>query len=98
MEAIIQAMQEWLLDSGLAGGLRDPGFILPVGVPFSWKYRGQLLPADGMATLEVHMKNIETRPGRVRVTADASMWKPGLRIYELTDVAIELREKGAQPW
>jgi hypothetical protein len=34
----------------------------------------------------------------VRVVADARMWKPGLRIYELTDIAVELREEGAQPW
>ena len=33
-------MQEWLLDSGLADGMRDPGFVLPAGVPFTWKYRG----------------------------------------------------------
>ncbi|MGW3290801.1 beta-ketoacyl synthase [Streptomyces sp. NPDC001002] len=98
MEAVIQALQEWALDSGFADGLRDPGFVLPVGVPFRWKYRGQFLPTDETSTLEVHVKQIETRAGRVRVTADASMWKPGLRVYELTDVAVELRENGALPW
>lgn len=98
VEAVIQAMQEWLLDTGLGDGLRDPGFILPVGLPFTWKYRGQFLPTDREYVLEVHIKHVECRPGRVRVIGDASMWKPGLRIYELTDVAVELREEGAQPW
>jgi 3-hydroxymyristoyl/3-hydroxydecanoyl-(acyl carrier protein) dehydratase len=98
VETAIQAMQEWLLDSEPAGSLRDPGFVLPVGVPVSWKYRGQFLPTDGETTLEVHVKEIQTRPGRVRLIADASLWKPGLRVYELTDLAVELREKGAQPW
>ena len=98
VETVIQAMQEWLLDSGLADGMRDPGFVLPVGVPFTWKYRGQFLPTDGTTTLEVHIKEIQRKSGRLRVIADASMWKPGLRIYELTDIAIELREQGAAPW
>ncbi|MFD2419704.1 beta-ketoacyl synthase [Amycolatopsis pigmentata] len=98
VESVIHAMQEWLLDAGLADGLRDPGFIVPEGSPFTWKYRGQFLPSDGACTLEVHLKEIRRGPGRVRVTADASLWKPGLRIYELTDVAVEIREQGAQPW
>jgi hypothetical protein len=51
-----------------------------------------------LCTLEVHVKEIETRPGRVRVIADASMWKPGIRVYELTDIGVELRESGAAPW
>ena len=98
VEAVLQAMQEWLLDSGHGGQLRDPGFVLPVGLPFSWKYRGQLLPADREFTLEVHIKSVQHRPGRVRVVGEASLWKPGLRIYHLTGAAIELREEGAPPW
>ncbi|GAA2805541.1 beta-ketoacyl synthase [Saccharopolyspora taberi] len=98
VETVIQAMQEWLLDAGLGAGMSDPGFVLPVGAPFTWKYRGQFLPTDGESTLEVHIKDVARGPGRVRVTGDASVWKPGLRIYELTDVAVELREEGAQPW
>jgi 3-hydroxymyristoyl/3-hydroxydecanoyl-(acyl carrier protein) dehydratase len=98
VESVIHAMQEWLLDAGLAEGLRDPGFVVPAGTPFTWKYRGQFLPSDGACTLEVHLKEIRRGPGRVRVTADASLWKPGLRIYELTEVAVEIRERGARPW
>lgn len=98
VESVIQAMQEWLLDSGHADGLRDAGFVVPVGEAFSWKYRGQFLPTDGQCVLEVHVREIRRGPGRVRVVGDASLWKPGLRIYELTGVAVELRERGAQPW
>ncbi|MEU5695102.1 beta-ketoacyl synthase [Actinosynnema sp. NPDC020468] len=98
VESVVVAMQEWLLASGHAADLRDPGFVLPVGVPFSWKYRGQFLPTDGASTLEVHIKDVLRKPGRVRVIGDASVWKPGLRIYELIDIAVELREEGAEPW
>lgn len=98
VETVIQAMQEWLLDSPHAEGLVDPAFVLPVDAPFTWKYRGQFLPTDGETRLEVHLKEVRRAPGRVRVTADASVWKPGLRIYELIDVAVELRTDGAAPW
>jgi 3-hydroxymyristoyl/3-hydroxydecanoyl-(acyl carrier protein) dehydratase len=98
VESVIHAMQQWLLDSGHAAGLRDPGFIVPTGDEFTWKYRGQFLPTDGTCTLEVHLKEIRRGPGRVRVVGEASLWKPGLRIYELTDIAVELRERGAQQW
>ncbi|WP_020673074.1 hypothetical protein [Amycolatopsis nigrescens] len=98
VESVVQAMQEWLIDSGEAAGLREPGFVLPAGLPFGWKLRGQFLPTDGECLLEVHLKELRCGHGRIRVVADASLWKPGLRIYELTDVAVELRERGAPPW
>ncbi|WP_018636947.1 hotdog family protein [Parafrankia elaeagni] len=98
VEAVIQALQEWAVDAGHADGMARPGFVLPVGVTLHWKYRGQLLPTDGTFTLEVHISDVSRRPGRVRVTADASLWKPTMRIYELTDIAIELRDEGAPSW
>ncbi|MGY0500224.1 beta-ketoacyl synthase [Nocardia sp. FBN12] len=98
VEAVIQAMQEWAIDTGLAAELAAPEFVLPVGVALSWRYRGQILASDELMTLEVHIKSVERRPGRIRVIADASVWKPRMRIYELTDVAVELRDADAQPW
>ncbi|MEV0763702.1 beta-ketoacyl synthase [Nocardia sp. NPDC050435] len=98
VEAVIQAMQEWTVATGLAAELVAPEFVLPVGVALSWRYRGQILAEDELMTLEAHIKSVERRPGRIRVIADASVWKPGMRIYELTDVAVELRDAGAQPW
>lgn len=98
VEAVIQALQEWLVDSGATAELAEPEFVVPAGVELAWRYRGQILAHDGEMTLEVHVKRVERRPGRVRVVADASVWKPGLRIYELTDVAAEAREKGAPSW
>ncbi|WP_410872116.1 beta-ketoacyl synthase [Nocardia sp. A7] len=98
VEAVIQAMQEWAIDTGLAAELVAPEFVLPVGVALAWRYRGQILAADELMTLEVHIKSVERRRGRIRVIADASVWKPHMRIYELTDVAVELRDADAQPW
>jgi 3-hydroxymyristoyl/3-hydroxydecanoyl-(acyl carrier protein) dehydratase len=98
VEAVIQALQQWLVDTGATAALADPEFVVPTGVELTWRYRGQILAGDGAMTLEVHVREVEHRPGRVRVVADASLWKPGLRIYELTGIAAEAREKGAPPW
>lgn len=98
VEQVLQAMQEWALDAGLADDLLDPGFVVPVDARLTWRYRGQVLPTDGVTVFEVHLTGVERRPGRIRVSATASLWKPGLRIYELEGATVELREEGAPAW
>lgn len=95
IEAVIQALQAWLIDTGATADLAEPEFVVPAGVELTWRYRGQILAGDGSMTLEVHIREVVRRPGRVRVVADASLWKPGLRIYELDGIAAEARDKGA---
>ncbi|MGY3556147.1 beta-ketoacyl synthase [Williamsia sp. R60] len=92
VESVIQCIQEWMVDAGMHRQWRDPQFHIPENVPFNWKYRGQFVPDDGHCELEVHVKDIRTQADSVVVVADASLWKPGLRIYELIDISVELRE------
>ncbi|MDJ0362805.1 beta-ketoacyl synthase [Rhodococcus sp. H29-C3] len=92
VETAIQAVQEWMLDAGFDSGMADPQFMIPADIDFTWKYRGQFLPTDRQCELEVHIKTVERRTDSVIVTVDASLWKPGLRIYELTDLAVELAD------
>ncbi|MGQ4599372.1 beta-hydroxydecanoyl-ACP dehydratase [Nocardia sp. R6R-6] len=94
VESVIHAIQEWMLDAGLADAIGDPVFRIPADRPFSWRYRGQFLPTDGTVELEVHLKEIHRGSSGVTVVADGSLWKPGLRIYELNDLAVELADRG----
>lgn len=96
VETVVQAVQEWMIDSGYGRDLADPGFSIPQGITFGWKYRGQFLPSDGQCEFEVHIKEVRKNDHAVVVVVDGSMWKPGLRIYELTDLAIELHDRGVQ--
>lgn len=98
VETIIQAIQEWIVDTGLDQEIDRPEFVVPVGSTLSWKYRGQFLRSDGPMTFEVHVTGVERRPGRVRVSAEASVWKPGMRIYAIERVCVELRDADAPPW
>ncbi|WP_345497558.1 hotdog family protein [Nocardia callitridis] len=93
VESVIHAVQEWMLDAGFADTLTDPVFGIPADLPFSWRYRGQFLPTDSTVRLEAHIKEVRRDEHGVTVLVDGSLWKPGLRIYELTDLAVELRER-----
>ncbi|NEC84558.1 beta-ketoacyl synthase N-terminal-like domain-containing protein [Streptomyces sp. SID12501] len=90
VEAILQGLRLFVLEQGLAEGIDNPRFGLAVDVPTSWKYRGQILRHDRELRFDVHVKEVRRDAGRLVVVADAELWKPGLRIYELTDVAIEV--------
>ncbi|MFE7659508.1 beta-ketoacyl synthase N-terminal-like domain-containing protein [Streptomyces celluloflavus] len=91
VEAILQSLRAYAVAAGLAREIRQPHFVTPADVPLTWKYRGQVPPDTEEIRFEAHVKRIHREPGRVLVVGDASLWKPGLRIYELTDVAVEIR-------
>ncbi|HEY5837054.1 MAG TPA: hypothetical protein VIW71_24730, partial [Streptomyces sp.] len=91
VEAILQAMRLFVLDQKLAEGIERPRFALATDVKMAWKYRGQILRGDGELSFDVHVKEVRRTAERLVVIADAYLAKPGLRIYELTDVAIEVR-------
>ncbi|WP_319944283.1 hotdog family protein [Nocardia macrotermitis] len=97
VESVIHAVQAWMLDAGFAAGMTDPVFRIPCGIEFSWRYRGQFLPSDGTVELEAHIKQVCRETHTVTVVVDGSLWKPGLRIYELTDLAIELADRAVLP-
>ncbi|MCK9895062.1 beta-ketoacyl synthase [Frankia sp. AgB32] len=98
VETLVQAVQEWALDTGLDRDLDRPEFVVPAGATLRWKYRGQFLRADTPMTFEVHIAGVERRPGRVRVTAEGNVWKPGMRIYRIDQLCVELRTAGAPAW
>ncbi|WP_245718328.1 beta-ketoacyl synthase [Nocardia miyunensis] len=97
VESVIHAVQEWMLDAGFADGMTDPVFRIPCDIEFSWRYRGQFLPSDGTVELEAHIKQVRRDAHTVTVVVDGSLWKPGLRIYELIDLAIELADRAVLP-
>ncbi|MFI5780094.1 hypothetical protein [Nocardia sp. NPDC051570] len=91
IESLVQALQAYVLDTGLAAGMGPVTFEAPVGVQVRWSYRGQVEVHDKQMTFDLSIKEIRREPDRLLVIADANVWKPGLRIYEVSDVAVEVR-------
>lgn len=90
VEAVLQALQVYAVETGLTDGLRAPRFALSTGTQTSWSYRGQILRTDPDMEFDAHVKEVRREPGRLVLVADASLWKSTLRIYELRDLSIEI--------
>ena len=88
VESMLQAMQVFVLQQGLADGLSGVSFQQAAPHKTVWKYRGQILSTDPEMSLEIHIKTIERTAQSVLLTADASLWKGPLRIYAVTDLSL----------
>lgn len=91
VEAIIQAMRIFALHQDLGREMTSPRFTNAPGLT-RWIYRGQITPDNETMDLEVHIKTVTRTPEQVVMTADANLWKNGMRIYEVTDAALALVE------
>ncbi|WP_461041797.1 beta-ketoacyl synthase N-terminal-like domain-containing protein [Spirosoma harenae] len=90
VEAMVQAMQLFALQQGLAADLSGVTFQQAAPHKTVWKYRGQILGTDPEISLEIHIKTIDRADSSVLLTADASLWKGALRIYTVTDLSIRI--------
>ncbi|MEV0466564.1 beta-ketoacyl synthase N-terminal-like domain-containing protein [Nocardia tengchongensis] len=92
VEAIVQTVQWLMLEQGLADGLIDPCFD-PVALDhrLAWKYRGQVVPADALISVEVEILETAATPDSRSVVAEAWLWVDGRRIYHLPRLAVVAR-------
>ena len=70
VEAILQAMQVYVIEAGLAAEIDQPRFAASAGVEMGWRYRGQILRTDSEMDFDVHVKEVRREPGRRRAAAD----------------------------
>ncbi|MEM6963360.1 MAG: beta-ketoacyl synthase N-terminal-like domain-containing protein [Bacteroidota bacterium] len=92
VEAIMQAMEVFALQQDLGKEFSNPKFVQVPNHETIWKYRGQILTHVEEMQLEVHIKSIEKRDGRLVVIGDASLWNDEVRIYQVTDLALGIEE------
>ena len=88
VEAMFQALQVLARGSNHTNAGSQASLV--AGQPVSWKYRGQITPANGQMSLEVHLRSLEARAGRTLLSADASLWVDSLRIYEVNNLMLEV--------
>jgi 3-hydroxymyristoyl/3-hydroxydecanoyl-(acyl carrier protein) dehydratase/1-acyl-sn-glycerol-3-phosphate acyltransferase len=91
IEAMIQALQLFMLEARMDDGIVAPRFEpLATGADLTWKYRGQVLPHHRTVhtTIEVTAKGRDERGAWA--TCDASLWADGQRIYEATNLGMRI--------
>ncbi len=92
VEAILEAMQVYVLQQDLGKSFRSPRFVQLPNHKTVWKYRGQILLHVKEMNLEAHIKSIEERDGMLVIIADAYLWNEKMRIYQVTDLALGIKE------
>ena len=92
VEAIFEALQAYALQAGLGKPFKSPHFEPASQQLFQWKYRGQILPSNRQMKIEVNITHVEQQADQVLLVANASLWADAVRIYEVKQAAIYVRE------
>ncbi len=88
LEAIVQALEFYVIHGGLAAGIPSPAFVLDGAM--AWKYRGQVLPPNRRIAIEVRLKSVARTGGSVAVRAEGWLWVDGTRIYHFSDFGLQV--------
>jgi 3-hydroxymyristoyl/3-hydroxydecanoyl-(acyl carrier protein) dehydratase/1-acyl-sn-glycerol-3-phosphate acyltransferase len=91
LEAVLQTLQAYMIETWCHEGLTSPRFeSIAVEEPVSWTYRGQVLPENRRVTilLEVNEKGRDQRG--VFAKASASVWVDGTKIYSFPKLGMRV--------
>jgi 3-hydroxymyristoyl/3-hydroxydecanoyl-(acyl carrier protein) dehydratase len=92
VESIVEALQCLALRTGLTRSFRSARFGHAPDVRTVWKYRGQIVEGARTMAVEAHITSVEHRDGALVLLAEASLWRDGLRIYEVCDLSLFITE------
>jgi acyl transferase domain-containing protein/3-hydroxymyristoyl/3-hydroxydecanoyl-(acyl carrier protein) dehydratase len=95
LEAMQQLLRYYLVHSGATRSMRRPNFEpVMLGSAMTWKYRGQVTPADKRVTIEMEIVAAGQDNGGQYAVAEAWLWVDGTRIYHSEQLGIRVRECG----
>ncbi len=92
VEAVLEAMQAFVVQQGIGQHYTNPAITMLPQHRVVWKYRGQIVREVPQWSLDVHISRIEQRGDSVVIIGDASVWRGGLRIYAIRDLAVRVCE------
>ncbi len=96
VEAMYQLLQAYLNETGAADSIQHPRFepVSPTS-PVSWRYRGQVVPANACVTVELEISETGTDERGRYAMAVAWLWVDGKRIYHVRDLGMRVVESSA---
>lgn len=92
LETIIQGLWAYLKNSHITAMTQNPAILFSHKEPLSWKYRGQVIPANEMIYFEAHIKEKTILDRRLNLTCDADFWVDGIRIYAFQEISLDMEE------
>lgn len=95
IEAMIQTLQFFMIESGMGEGLDAPRFE-PIALdrPMGWKYRGQVVPLNETVQVTLDITEIGTDEHGPFAIANASLWCDGIRIYSADGMGMRIVSGG----
>ncbi|HMR77108.1 MAG TPA: polyketide synthase dehydratase domain-containing protein, partial [Polyangiaceae bacterium] len=91
IEALIQLLQCFMLQTGMADGIEGPRFEpIAIGLPMTWKYRGQVVPKNKRVTSVIEITEVGRDDRGPFAVCDASLWVDGIRIYDASKLAMRI--------
>ena len=91
IEAMIQLLQLFMLESGLHEAIKDPRFEpIAIGHALSWKYRGQVVPSNNRVVVTLDVTEVGRDDAGVFAMATSSLWADGIRIYEAKGLGMRI--------
>jgi len=97
LEAMLQLLQFYMLETGMADGIADPHFEpLALHRPMTWKYRGQVTPHNALIASTIEITEVGRDEGGPFAIAKGSLWVDGKRIYESPDMGMRIVSGGGK--
>ncbi|MTH99048.1 type I polyketide synthase [Roseibium sp. RKSG952] len=96
LEALFNLFKALVRKKGLDQAFRNPVFEAPAtDNAFEWHYRGQVVPTNALVVTEFELTGIAKEADALLVKGAGSLWVDGLRIYEVKNYALRLRDANA---
>ncbi|MFQ6197200.1 3-hydroxyacyl-ACP dehydratase [Streptomyces sp. NPDC000405] len=95
VQMLYQAVHAYALHTGLLDHLVRPRAHIAVGEELHWSYRGQILREHRRVRGEAHIREVRREDRRVLLFADGSVWRDDLRIYQVDNIAADIRGEAA---
>lgn len=91
LEAIMLGVWAFVSHHGYDRRFTDPILDYSDPKPFTWKYRGQVIPANRSINFQAHIKELSIKDNSIFLSVDASFWVDGMRIYEFKDLGFSIK-------
>jgi len=91
LDAMCQLLQFYMIENGLGAAVAQPRFEpIMVGCPITWTFRGQVVPANRVVTVEMEITEVGKDASGPFAIAEAWLWVDGMRIYHAQKLGMRI--------